>query len=124
MVTQVNGINAPVNRQIAGGLSSRQAPVDFRSVLQGALQPQQSVRLSAHAGQRLRERNIVLGDADMQRINQAAEKVASKGGRDALVLMDKVGLILDVASRTVVTAIEPQAMRDNVFTDIDSAVFA
>jgi len=40
------------------------------------------------------------------------------------VVMDGLGLILDVANRTVVTAIDSQRLQDNVFTNIDSAVFA
>jgi len=103
---------------------------DFRALLHGVLrQPgapdrADAVKLSSHARERLRQRNIVLGDADMQRISAAASRVASKGGRDALVLMDEVGLILDVANRTVVTAIEREKLQENVFTNIDSAVFA
>jgi len=99
-------------------------PADIRTALEGAMRPDTDVRLSLHARERLRERNIVLADADMQRISAAADKLASKGGRDALVVMDKVGLILDVPRRTVVTAIERQRLGENVFTNIDSAIFA
>jgi len=122
MIRQVNGLQLPPARQ--AGQPAAPANVEFRGVLENALKPQLDVRLSAHARERLRERNISLGDADMQKISAAADRVASKGGRDALVVMDNVGLILDVRSRTIVTAIERQKLQENVFTNIDSAVFA
>ena len=122
MINQVNGILAPVGQQAPPKAAA--AAGDFRTALEGAMRPDKDVRLSLHARERLRERNIVLADADMQRISAAADKLASKGGRDALVVMDKVGLILDVPRRTVVTAIERQRLAENVFTNIDSAVFA
>jgi len=125
MVTHVNGVNAPVAPHQAPKPAAAAAPrPDFRTLLQGALRPDAEVRLSAHARERLRERNIVLNDRDLERISNAADKVASKGGRDALVVMDQIGLILDVHSRTVVTAVDRSKLQDNVFTNIDSAVFA
>jgi flagellar operon protein len=123
MINQVNGILAPAGPQ-APSKAAAPAAGDFRAALEGAMRPDTDVRLSLHARERLRERNIVLADADMRRISAAADKLASKGGRDALVVMDKVGLILDVPRRTVVTAIERQRLGENVFTNIDSAIFA
>jgi len=124
MVRQVNGIVAPPGQTAANRAAKATPEVDFRRVLEGVARPQEAVRLSAHARERLRESNIVLGDADMARLTDAARKVASKGGRDALVLMDGLGLIVDVANSTVVTAIDRQRLQQNVFTNIDSAIFA
>ena len=121
MVTRINGFG-PVSTGAQAG-AARPGAVDFRQVLEKTLGTR-GVKISAHAEERLKARNITLGNADMERISAAADKVASKGGRDALVVMDKVGLILDVRNRTVVTAIERMQLSENVFTNIDSAVFA
>jgi flagellar operon protein len=123
MTGRINGISSQP-APVAPGVARQGAAPSFGQALQTAMRHDGDVRISTHARERLRERNITLGEADMQRIGAAAEMVAAKGGRDALVVMDKVGLILDVANRTVVTAIERQRMQDNVFTNIDSAVFA
>ncbi len=122
MIRQVNGIGAPLAGP--GAIHRQTGAASFGNVLEGAMRRSSGVKLSGHAEARLRERNITLGDADMQRIGAAADRVAAKGGRDALVVMDRVGLIVDVTNRTVVTAIERQQMSENVFTNIDSAVFA
>lgn len=98
--------------------------LSFRKLLQGTLSAPPQVRLSAHAAERIRQRNIEFTQADMSRLSQAADRLSAKGGREALVVIDSVGVILDVKNRTVVTAIERADLQDNVFTNIDSAVFA
>ena len=123
-VRQVNGVVAPLGQTAVARAVEGRGGVDFRRVLEGVIRPETQVKLSAHARERLRERNIALGESDMARLSDAADRIASKGGRDALVVMDGLGLILDVANRTVVTAIDRQRLRENVFTNIDSAVFA
>ena len=40
----------------------------------------------------------------------------------AVVLTDKAALVVSVKNRTVITAVDPASMRENVFTNIDSAV--
>lgn len=122
MIREVAAGGAPVS-----GVASRavQAPaVDFGRFLREAERRSGGVRLSSHAAERLRQRNISLSTGDLERVGVAADRLASKGGRDALVVMDGVGLILDVRNRTVVTAIGRDGLQENVFTNIDSAAFA
>lgn len=122
MVDKVNATTAVTSvqrRNIAVGRGG-----DFRRALDEATRRTGEVRLSAHAEERLRQRNIDLSSADMARIGKAVERLAAKGGREALVVMDSVGLILDVKNRTVITAIERGNLQENVFTNIDSAAFA
>ena len=51
----------------------------------------------------------------------AIDKAAAKGAKDALDLSRKWNIV-NVPNRTVVTALDGQAMNDNVFTQIDSAM--
>lgn len=80
------------------------------------------LKFSSHALSRLQSRNIMLSPTDIQRINTAAEKAAAKGGKDTLVLMNGSGFIVDTKSKTVVTAMDLNSMKDHVFTNIDTAV--
>lgn len=80
------------------------------------------LKLSAHAQQRLSSRNIELTSQDWEKIQKGVEKAAAKGAREALVLSDKAALVVSVRNRTVITAVDPQSMKENVFTNIDSAV--
>lgn len=83
----------------------------------------QPVQLSAHAGDRLAEMGIELSDEQLRALDDAIGRAADKGARDALMLMNQMGLIVNVPNRTVVTALDADHMRDGVVTQIDSAVF-
>ena len=80
------------------------------------------LKLSAHAQQRLSSRQIDLTAQDWDRIHQGVERAAAKGAREALVLTDKAALVVSVKNRTVITAVDPGSLKENVFTNIDSAV--
>lgn len=89
----------------------------FESVLQKNL-----LKFSNHAARRLEQRGIELGSRQLDEISSAVDKAAAKGSKESLILMKDMALIVSVANRTVVTAMDGQSMKDNVFTQIDSAV--
>lgn len=93
----------------------------FAKVLDEKL-PGQPVKLSQHAVERLKSRGITLSDADMKQLAGAVDSVAQKGGKDSLIMMKDAALVVSVKNRTVVTAMDRQGMKGNVFTNIDSAV--
>lgn len=80
------------------------------------------LKLSAHAQQRLNSRGITLTPQDWEKISQGVERAAAKGAREALVITDKAALVVSVKNRTVITAVDPASLKDNVFTNIDSAI--
>lgn len=80
------------------------------------------LKFSAHATQRLRERQIQFDPQTMARMNDAVSKADAKGLQDTLVLTDKAALIVNVPNRTVVTAMDREKLIGNVFTNIDGAV--
>lgn len=80
------------------------------------------LKFSQHAQERLRARNIELGSAEMEQLQGAVSKARAKGARESLVLMGDLALVVSVKNSTVITAVDGDSMRDNVFTNIDSAV--
>lgn len=80
------------------------------------------VNFSNHAISRLQKRNIEITKDDIQRITSAIDKASSKGSRESLVLIDDLALVVSVSNRTVVTAMDKTSMREQVITNIDSAV--
>lgn len=80
------------------------------------------IKFSAHATQRLRERQIQFDPETMAKMNDAINKADSKGVQDTLLLTDKAALIVNVPNRTVVTAMDRNNLSGNVFTNIDGAV--
>ncbi|NUU76350.1 TIGR02530 family flagellar biosynthesis protein [Paenibacillus xylanilyticus] len=80
------------------------------------------LKLSNHAAKRLEQRGIELKSEQMQQIGTALDKAAAKGAKESLILMQDMAFIVNVKNRTVVTAMDSESMKDNVFTQIDSAV--
>lgn len=88
----------------------------FDAVLQDRL------KVSGHAATRLQSRNIELDTQQWQRVLDGVQKAADKGARESLVMIDDVALIVSVKNRTVITAVDQAGLKDQVFTNIDSAV--
>jgi flagellar operon protein len=82
------------------------------------------VRFSNHALQRVERRGIDLSPDVLHRLDAGVARAATKGAREALVLVDGTAFVVGVKARTVVTAVDPASMREHVFTNIDSAVIA
>lgn len=102
--------------------SPQEVKGQFDQVLQKEVSRQQEVRFSNHALDRLRARNIQLTSSDVSILNGAVQQVADKGGQDSLVLMRDIAFVVNVPSRTVVTALDNVHLHQNVFTQIDSAI--
>lgn len=80
------------------------------------------IKFSGHAQTRLASRQITLTGDDVARLGNAMTQAAAKGAKDSLVLMDKTAFVVSVANRTVITAVAQDALKDNIFTNIDSAM--
>lgn len=59
----------------------------------------------------------------MERLETAVQKAASKGAKESLILMDNVAYVVSIVNRKIITAVDDGSMKDNVFTNIDSAIF-
>ncbi len=82
------------------------------------------VQFSQHALARLQARNIKFGQAELTKLNNAIDKVAQKGAKESVVFMNNnnLALVVSVKNKTVITAIDGASIKDNIFTNIDSAV--
>lgn len=82
------------------------------------------VRFSAHAQQRLAQADVQLGPQALAKLEAAVDRASQKGGKESLILLDDLAFVVSVKNRTVITAVGADRMADNVFTKIDSVVFA
>ncbi|HLH79187.1 MAG TPA: TIGR02530 family flagellar biosynthesis protein [Chthonomonas sp.] len=82
------------------------------------------LRFSAHAQTRMNSRQITLEAQHVERLQNAVQRAEGKGARDALILMDNMAMVVSIKNRTVVTVVDRDHLKENVFTNIDSAVIA
>ena len=85
------------------------------------VQTKQRVSFSGHAIQRLRERNLFFTEQDLNRLDSAVSQLSAKGARESLVYMNDIALVVSVANRKVITAMDGNSAKENIFTNIDSA---
>lgn len=96
------------------------ASANFNQLLQQEIT---GVKFSQHALQRLDSRKIKLDSSQLAKLSQAVEKAAQKGAKESLILMnDNLAFVVSVKNKTVITAMDGASIKDNVFTNIDSAV--
>ena len=88
------------------------------------LQKASGLQFSKHALDRVQRRGIELDGSTLQRLSEGVNRAAGKGSRDSLVLVDGTAFVVSVSNHTVITAVGSEHMKDNVFTNIDSAVIA
>jgi flagellar operon protein len=122
---EMNGINVPFvpiepGREISKA-NVQDPSTPFKSIFQEELE---KLKFSNHALKRLENRNISLSDADLGKIQNAVEKAESKGSKDSLVMMKDTAFIINIPNKTVVTAMPLNNSEENIFTNIDSVVFA
>lgn len=129
--------NSNLTRQIMAAAGKARQPrissakpdssgADFRAMLEKRTVAQQSsnLKFSKHAQKRIESRNIILSAQDMSNLDAAVQKARQKGAKDSLILMKDIALVVSVKNNTVITAVDEQSSKENVFTNIDSAIIA
>ena len=94
----------------------------FSTLLKEEVDRSEGVRFSKHAAQRVAERGIEVSDRLMSDLNQAVEKAKAKGARDVVIIGKDGAFIVNVPHNLIVTTMNGNEMKENIFTNIDSAV--
>jgi flagellar operon protein len=113
------GSVGPSFRDTLDSLGSLQGPAK-----QGAtsVAAKDGIKFSNHAIERMKTRGISFSPEDISRLSEAVGKAAAKGSKDSLILMNESALIVSVKNNTVVTVMDKNALKENVFTNIDSTI--
>lgn len=131
-ISQVNGGlgteigKSPKAQNPSGGPSFAETLGNLQEGLAKAQGPKapaaDPVKFSNHAVERMMSRGIKFSPEDVNRLNEAVSRAAAKGSKDTLVLMNDSALIVSVKNKTVVTVMDKTALKENVFTNIDSTI--
>lgn len=93
----------------------------FAIALDEARKQAKQVSFSRHAVERLESRQLDLSEQDLAKLDDTVEKMAHKGARESLIYLNDIALVVSVANRKVITAMDGSSARENIFTNIDSA---
>lgn len=95
---------------------------EFAQELEKARERSQELRFSAHAIERMMERGITLTPLELEKVQNAVQTASDRGSRSSLVLLDERAFVISIANHTVITAMDGENMKDQMVTNIDSAV--
>ncbi|NNG66659.1 flagellar protein [Caldanaerobacter subterraneus] len=80
------------------------------------------IKFSKHSLLRMEARNVKITPDEYKKLLEAVEKASSKGIKDSLIIMDNKAFVVNLKSRTVITAMDESMLKNSVFTNIDGAV--
>ncbi len=98
----------------------------FKELLNEKIQREEKteseVVFSKHANERIKERNIEVSADVTEKLNEAAEQAKDKGLKNVLVMIDNQAFIISTMHNKVITAVNSNDLKENIFTNIDGAV--
>jgi len=92
--------------------------LDFKQLLSAT----KDVKVSKHAKQRMRERNIELTPATWSEMSTKMIEAKQKGVTDAVVILDDISFVVSTKNNTVITALNQEETSKQIFTNINGTI--
>ncbi|MFA5527264.1 MAG: TIGR02530 family flagellar biosynthesis protein [Peptostreptococcales bacterium] len=113
----------PIEHSPKENKTTTEKKVAFKEILeQTTKKDSKAVKISNHAQQRLQQRNIVLEQGDLDKLQKAMENAGKKGAREAVLFYKDTVFLTSIRNNTIITALNSKERGENIFTNIDSAV--
>ncbi|WP_421384596.1 TIGR02530 family flagellar biosynthesis protein [Bacillus salacetis] len=81
-----------------------------------------SLTISKHADLRLKQRGIEIPGETWREVESKVAQAKLKGVNESLVLLNNAALIVSAKNSTVITAMDRQEARTQIFTNIDGTI--
>ena len=112
--------NTQSNKNINQSASRSNKTNSFKDVLNSVASKEKNITISKHAALRLNEINFT---ADDMKIIEKGFKIAKeKNSKNAVMIYKDTALIASIENKTIITAVNKDRAKDNIFTNIDSVV--
>lgn len=118
LTKRAGNVSSGVEPKTDSTKSAETKPTRFSEELKEA----SSVQFSKHAKARMHSRGIELTEQKLSDLSHAIEKASQKGAKETLVLSDDIAFVVSAPNKIVISAFDRAALRDGVFTSIDSAI--
>lgn len=108
-------VNADINQKNDSHKKNKPS-VDFEDLLKS----EKKLKFSAHAQKRMENRNIKINGEELKKIEEGVAKLRDKGCKDSVILSQDRAYVISIKNNTVVTIVDEDTMKNNIFTNIDS----
>ena len=110
----------PNKRVSSNGLQTNSA--NFSNLLQQKMAETPPLKISKHAEKRLLERGITIDTSMWKIINEKVREAKSKGVQDSLVITENAALVVSAKNSTVITAMDREEAKTQIFTNINGTI--
>ena len=117
----IDDLQSYKSKEVAKKVSNNKELSDsksFKEVLE--LNIQKDIKISNHASERMKD--LKLNHIDMENIKEGINKAEKKGSKNSLILYKDMAFVTSVQNRTIITVVDKERTKENVFTNIDSVV--
>ena len=94
----------------------------FEEVLDKIKRKDEDIKFSKHAISRMDFRDIKLDSDEIDRLKSGFNMAEEKGVKEALILIGDKAFVASISNKTVITTVNKEQLKNNVFTNIDGAV--
>lgn len=122
ITTPVNGINNNTHSNRLNTPGVNEDGLTFEQVLSNQISQNSNIEFSKHAMNRVMERNIDISTNTIERLNEGVKLAEEKGLNNTLILVDSTAFVVNVQNNKVITTVNQESLRGNVFTNIDGTV--
>jgi len=112
--------NTQSNKNINQSASRSNKTNSFKDVLNSVASKEKNITISKHAALRLNEINFT--EEDMKAVEKGFEIAKQKNSKNAVMIYKDTALIASIENKTIITAVNKERAKDNIFTNIDSVV--
>ncbi|MBN8234455.1 flagellar protein [Halobacillus kuroshimensis] len=119
MDPRIHAVQPPLMGRQTSIRTEKETSASFKNALEEAA----GLKISKHAEQRLKTRNISIAPSSWEQISAKMQEAETKGVTDSLVLTNEAALIVSTKNRTVVTAMNREETQSQIFTNINGTIF-
>ncbi len=122
MINKVNQYEDVRQLKLRNAAAVSQCGNSFGDILKNRIGSKDELQFSRHAAERVNQRGIEMSEPFLNDLQSAVEKARLKGAKDVVIISEKGAFIVNVPNNTVVTTMSGSEMKENIFTNIDSAI--
>lgn len=116
----VGNFNNIENVQSNINVKNVKSPKSFQDILSDAKRKNEGFTVSKHAAERLKDINFT--EDDIKEIEKGFQIAKDKNSKNTVMIYKDVAFIASVENKTLITAVEKERSKDNIFTNVDSVV--
>ncbi|WP_066872295.1 TIGR02530 family flagellar biosynthesis protein [Clostridium mediterraneense] len=92
----------------------------FKDFLDKEIESKKEYKLSKHAVERLSSINFK--QEDFNNLRDGIRRAREKGSKNTVMVYKEMAILASVENNTIITVVEKERVKENVFTNIDSVV--